>query len=147
MAAVSIEGAIFEALATLLGTLSWVKTVEFERPRIVASDWREPELPALQFFDNRAIVTHEGGDISIQWSLSIEIVLKSTQIDTVTQVVLFDKKHEVEDLIGANVDLGIQNLGMQHLRFDGWETDVTEEPYYVCRLDFTALYRKPFTGC
>lgn len=145
MATVSIEGKIFEALAVVLDAITWVKTVEYQRPRLVASDWREPELPAVQFFDNRASVTHQRGDIMVEWSLSIELILKSTELEVATQSVLFDRKKEIEDAIAANVDLGIP--GMQHLRFDGWETDTTEEPYFVCRLDFTALYKKPFTGC
>lgn len=145
MAAVSIEGKIFEALAAVLTALSWVKSVEYERPRIVAGDWLEHELPAVQFFDNRAQVTHAKGDIYVQWALSIEMILKATATNAASQTVLFDRKKEIEDAIGANVDLGIP--GMQHLRFDGWETDTTEEPYFVCRLDFTALYKKPFTGC
>lgn len=145
MAAVSIEGKIFESLATLLATLTWVNHVEYERPRVIPSDWREHELPSLQFFDNRAAVTHLKGDILVEWQLSIELTMKSTEIDVVTQTVLFDKKKEVEDLIAANVDLNV--AGMQHMRFDGWETDTTDEPYYVCRLDFTARYVKPFTGC
>lgn len=145
MAAVSIEGKIFEALAAVLETLPWVATVEYETLRILPGDWRDHELPALQFFDNRAAVAHARGDVDVQWSLSIELVLKSTVDATYTQLDLFDKKQEIESLIGANVDLGI--AGMKHLRFDGWETDATLPPYLICRLDFSALYKKPFTGC
>lgn len=147
MAAVSIEGRIFEQLATILDTLSWVETVEYERPRIVASDWREDELPAIQFFDNRAAVTHARGDVNVEWGLSIELIMKQTELADVNQIIFLDKKQEIEDLIGAHVNLDILDLGMIHMRYDGWETDVTEKPYYVCRLDFTAMYIKPFTGC
>jgi hypothetical protein len=145
MAALSIEGKIFEALATVLASLSWVKTVEYENLRVLPSEWRDFELPSLQFFDNRAIVTHARGDVDVQWSISIELTLKSTADATYSQIDLFDKKQEIETLIGANVDLGIS--GMKHLKFDGWETDATEMPYLICRIDFTALYKKSFTGC
>lgn len=145
MAASSIEGKIFEALATLLTTLSWVRTVEYENLRVLPTEWRDFELPSLQFFDNRAIVSHARGDVDVQWSISIELTLKSTADAAYTQLDLFDKKQDVENLIGANVDLGI--AGMKHLRFDGWETDATDGTYLICRLDFSALYKKPFTGC
>jgi len=145
MPATSIEGKIFEALEAVLISLPWVSTVEYKNLRILPSDWRDHELPGLQFFDNRAGVRHARGDVDVEWSLSIEIVLKSVADSHYTQLDLFDKKQSVEDIIGQNVDLGI--AGMKHLRFDGWETDATMPPYLVCRLDFTALYKKSFTGC
>lgn len=141
-----IETRILSALATLLTNgLPWVKTVQHDSVYYSPEQIRDHELPMVQFFDNKAAVTHERPQIRPEWSISVELILKSTaEQGKVSQFDLFDKKDDIENLIGQNVNLGIQ--GVQHIRYDGWETDITSAPVHICRLDFTVLYRKAYTG-
>lgn len=141
----SIETRILAEMATILKTLPWVKLVQYEQIYFSAEQVRDNEIPCIQFFDNKATVSHERSMIRPEWSISVELILRPTsEGGAVAQGDLFDKKDDIEALIGQNVNLGIP--GVEHLRYDGWETDFTSNPNLICRLDFSVLYRKTYVG-
>ena len=137
---------IFEKLAALLRTISWVRSVEWEKIRILEADFAEAHLPAIQIYDLNTSNTHQGGRVESRMQLVIELVMKQTATGVVDQGILFDRVEEIERAIGSNIDLGIS--GMLHLRYVSDTTDRhTIDPYFVAILEFEAIYLKPFTGC
>jgi len=141
-----IKRQIFEALATELSGISWVKVVNWKKIWLLDSDFNDYQIPAIQIYDTGTRNEHQGGRIQATMALSVELVLKQTSAGVVSQADLFDKVEEIESVIGANINLGIN--GMLHLRYIGDVTDLhTVDPYYIARLDFEAIYLKSFTGC
>ena len=137
---------IFEALVYQLSTLPWVKRINWEKIWLLDSDFNDSELPALQIYDTGSEFTHQGGRLEARTSLSIELVMKQTPQGAVSQGILFDRVEEIELKIGQKIDLGVK--GMLHVRYLREVTDLhTVEPYFIARLDFEAIYLKPFTGC
>jgi hypothetical protein len=139
----AIEKDIFSKLKDLLSTLSWVNTVEYENIRMYPGDFQDHEIPCIQFFDGGQALEHAHSRMKVAWAIHIELVLKQTAAGTVNKGDLLDKRQEIEQLIGSNVDLGIS--GMIHFRYTSNITDLHSiAPYYYTRMDFEALYYKPY---
>jgi hypothetical protein len=141
----AIESDILSALKTTLEGLSWVKTVEYERIRLNFSDFGGHEVPAIQLIDGGQVHLHQNRRLETTWTILIEVVMKSTSFDLVDQGVLLDRRAEVEQLIGANVDLDVP--GMIHMRYVGNVTDIhMVDPYFYSQLTFEAVFHKDYTG-
>lgn len=151
MTHISIQAQILERLTTNLTALTWAKTVNAEIVRNLFTDFNEAELPAIQIFDRApASIQPALRLINVQWPLSIELVLKSTNLHTYDQGELFDKQREIENLISSDLSLlvGGKIMGFQNLRYDGFETDLHSTPgFFATSLSFTALYSQQFPGC
>ena len=148
----SLENQILAALQDKLEELSWPKVVEYEKIKLLETDFREHELPAIQFFDNGRAFQHIQGRIEVEWNISIEIVMKRTSADVVDQGILLDRSEEVERKIGSNVTLGL-NINnppvgnVVHVKYLSAITDLhTVEPFFISILNFSVNYFKPFTG-
>lgn len=141
-----IKRQIFEALATRLSTLAWVKLVSWEKVRLTESDFQDHEIPCIQMYDTGALNTHQGGRVEARMGIIVELVLKQTTSMVVNQGILFDYVEEIEQLIGGQIDLGV--AGVLHLRYVSDNTDLhTINPFYYASLEFEAIYLKSFTGC
>lgn len=141
-----IDKQIMETLETVLKTLPWVKLVSWKKLRIGVSDFRETELPAIQFYGTGQDMKHQHGKLEVTWRISIEVLLKSKCTGELDMGDLFDKQQEVEQVIGANPNLGIP--GVIHFRYIGNQSDLyTILPIYYTRLDFECIFHKPYSGC
>lgn len=140
----TIDSDIMLHLETRLKTLSWVKLVNWKRLRLTSSDFRDSEIPMIQFYDNGQLMTHEAARLKVEWNISVELVLKSLASGEVDVADLLDKRQDVEQCIGAqSTHLGIQ--GLQHIRYIGNEPDyLSVIPFFITRMDFQALYYKPY---
>lgn len=139
----AIDRDIFEALELKLKTLSWVKLVNWKKIRITSSDFRENEVPCIQFYDAGQTITHEHARLNVQWNIAIEIILKSKADGSIDMADLLDKRQEVEQKIGSQPNLGVD--GVVHFLYLGNEPDLfTISPFYYTRLDFQAMYYKPY---
>lgn len=138
---------ILDALKTLLvAQLSWAKTVEWERIRLLSTDFKDHELPVAQFYHLRTDYEQQQGRVQGRMQIAIEVCLKSTATSVVDQRDLFDKMDDVLKAIGTQPNLGIP--GVIHLRLLGDETDLHSiTPHYIGILNFEALYLTTFTGC
>jgi len=137
---------ILSALQTRLETLTWIKTVSYKKMRLHLADFQEHELPAVQFFDEGEAYTHEQARLKTEWNITLELVMKSTVAGVVDQEELMDKKEEIERCIGAQVQLGLNNTGIIHMRYLSSITDLHSfEPFYVARLTFQAIFYKNYT--
>lgn len=138
---------ILDALKTLLTSkLTWAKVVEWERIRILTSDFQDHEIPVVQFYHTRTDYTHQQGRVEGRMNFNIEVCLKSSTAAEVDQKDLFDKMDDVLKAIGTSPNLGVS--GVIHLRYLGDETDAhTVLPHYIGVLNFEAIYLTTYTGC
>jgi hypothetical protein len=135
---------IFDALKTQLEQLTWAKGVEWEKIRILASDFAEYEVPRIQFYHVSTSYTHEQGRLLAAMLINVELVTMSTAANFADQRTLFDLQEEVEQMIGSEANLGVQ--GVIHVRYISDETDLHSiEPYFIASLTFEVIYHKPYT--
>jgi hypothetical protein len=148
----SLESMIMSSLQSKLQELSWPKVVEYEKIKLLSSDFRASELPAIQFYDSGRGFKHSQGRIEVEWGITIEIVMKRTSSDAVDQGLLLDRSEEVERKIGENVELGLASnapiIGnVVHVKYLNAITDLhTVDPYFISLLNFSVNYFKPYTG-
>ena len=148
----SMQRLIFEKMKTKFEELTWVNTVDYEKIRLFESDFHEHELPLIQMYDLRERSRHVQGRVSVEWSIAVEVVMQSTETDTVNQGILLDRKFETKEKIGDNVrlDLGTEPATTGrfiHVAYRGSLTDLhLIPPMFMARLDFEALYEEPYTG-
>lgn len=140
----SIDKDIMLHIEDRLQTLTWVKLVNWKRLRLTSSDFLDHEIPLIQFYDNGQRLTHEAARLRVEWSISVELVLKSFATGEIDVEDLLDKRQDVEQCLGAqSTHLGIQ--GLQHIRYLSNEPDyLSVSPFFITRLDFEALYYKPY---
>ena len=145
MPAISMDRQILAALKAKLSELTWAKSVNYESPKLLFSDFRDHEIPGIQFYDGGQLITHEGPRVKCDWDIIIELVLKKKSSMTVNQLELMDYKHDIELKIGANVNLGIP--GVIHAKYSNSVTDLhSVDGFYTATLTFSVMFYKDFTG-
>ena len=90
----SLENSILAALQGILQELTWQKSVEYEKIKLLSTDFREHELPGIQFYDSGRSIAHVQGRIEVDWNITIEILMKRTSTDVVDQGILLDRTEE-----------------------------------------------------
>jgi hypothetical protein len=147
----SIESQIQTELRTILLTLPWPKYVEFERIRIKLTDFREHELPAIQFYDLGKTYTRLQGRSDVVWSILVEIIMKKSTTDLVNQGLLQDRMNDVHNKVGEFPQLGLTTLPVTEGTMTaivpfGESTDLhMEDPFYTGGITFNASYLKPYS--
>lgn len=138
-----IRSDIFDALKTRLSSITGIKTVNWDRIRVSESDFADHEVPAIQFYAGTTTYTHQQGQILAETEIAIEVILRGSS--DINQADLLDLMEEVEQAIGNNPSLGVS--GMLHMVYVSDEIDLhTIDPFYIGRLVFQAVYRKPYVG-
>lgn len=141
----SIESDIADAIVNIVTAIPAIKTVNFDKVILATSDFRDHELPAVQLWDVFQSVEHQRGRILVNWSLSLELIMKSLTSGTVVQKDLWELRRTIQLALWANPNLGIP--GVVHMVYTGNITDLhTVEPYYISRLDFDVQYYDNLTG-
>ena len=126
-------------------TLTDVKTVNFDRVQLAISDFRDHEVPAIQFWDVAQVIAHERGRIRVGWAISLEIIMKSLTSGTVTQNELWDLRRRVQLALWETPNLNIPTV--IHMIYNSNITDLhTVEPFYIARLDFEVAYYDDLPG-
>jgi hypothetical protein len=143
----SMKRQLFDALeAQLVAALPWAKTISWQKIKILAGDFPEWELPAVQFYHLHTDYNHSQGRIEGDMRLVIEVVTKSGTAGSVDQRTLFDLMEDIELAVGANPNLGIP--GVYHCKYISDDCDIHAiEPFHVGALTFGVLHRKGFSGC
>lgn len=149
----SMESDILTNLKTRLEELTWQNTVEIENIKLLSTDFRDHETPAIQIYDGgKNIEQHQQQRVQIRWQITIETVMKQKTNDPVTQTVLLDRVEEIERKIGANVQLDLGSASssqgeMIHVRYLNAITDLHAlAPFYIAVMNFEVIYLKPYTG-
>ena len=141
-----IKTDILEALELKLKELPWAKSVEWKRIRLMAGDFADHDVPAIQFYAGATNYTHFTGRLEASTEISIELVMMQTSASVVEPQDVMNYAEDIELKIGESPNLGIP--GMVHLKYLSDEIDLhTIEPYYYVRLTFAAIYHKRFSGC
>lgn len=146
----SIRTQIAEALVARIATLvpTYLKVVEFDTVRLLATDFQEWELPGIQIIDLGEVNQYDGSGVGKKtWNLSIEIVIGpviSTNYQPV-QADLWDLMERVENLLGGRPNLGIPQV--LHGLLLGSSTDLhLIKPLYTARIDYAFVYHQHLSG-
>lgn len=135
----STKSRIAKALTTVLEGMPVLNYVAFDRVRLYTSDFRENELPAAQFIDVTEQIVHERNRVQRTWSISLEVVHKSTENGYVSQQTMWNLEYQIARKIWEVPNLGIP--GVLHCRYIANSTDLhLMEPFYLLRMDFDVLY-------
>lgn len=145
MVAQSMKDKIAAKLVERLKALPSLATVEFDRVRLRSDDFMGVDCPAVQLIDVAERVEHEARRAKKTWSLALELVMRSSENQSVSQRDLWNLQYEVERVLWTQPNLGIP--GMIHLRYMGSQTDLhLLDPYFFVRLDLEALYYEPLVS-
>lgn len=136
-----MKSIISEAILEKLAGITRVKYLSFDKIKILQSDFKDNELPAIQLIDVSESVIHEQNRTKNTWLITLEVVMRGSENEPIGQQDLWNMEYEIKRKLWADPTLGIKNKGMIHLRLLGTQTDLhLLEPFYFCRMDFEALY-------
>jgi len=135
----STKTRIARALKAILDGMPVFNYVSFDRIKLYVSDFRENELPAAQFIDVTETITHERNRVLRTWSITLEVVNKSTDNGYISQEDMWDIEYQIARKIWAMPNLGIP--GVVHCKYITNSTDLhLLEPFYLLRMDFDVVY-------
>lgn len=142
----SIESDIVDALVAIIeAQIPEVVTINFDKIKVAITDFEDHEVPAVQFWDNGQAITHQRGRVLVDWSMSLELIMKSEFDGEVDQKGLFELRRKIQLALWDNPNLGIP--GVVHLIYTGNISDLhLLEPYYIARLDFIVQFYDNLTG-
>jgi hypothetical protein len=145
LVAQSMKDRIAKKLVERLQQIPSLRTVEFDRVRLRADDFMSVDCPAVQVIDVAETIEHEGRRAKKTWSLALELVMRGTADQPISQRDLWNLQYEVERMLWGIPNLGIP--GMIHLRYLGSQTDLhLLDPYFFARLDLEAIYYEPLVS-
>jgi len=120
-------------------TIPVIKYVSFDKIRLLAADFKDFEIPAIQLIDVAMSSVHEAARAKKNWQISLELVMKHSENGEVHQPDLWNLENEVLRKLWAQPNLGIK--GVIQMNFLGSQTDLhLLEPYYFARLDFEVMF-------
>jgi hypothetical protein len=141
----AIDAQILDAFQTTLESLPWGPKVESENIIIGLSDTQDHEHPLIQIYDNGQSFTHEKGRIRVRWEIIVELVLRSSSTTTINMRTLLNRRQEIEQAIGENVNLGIS--GVFNVLYLQNTPDIhLARPFYMTELTFVVDYYKPYVS-
>jgi hypothetical protein len=135
----STKSKIADALKAIIQGMPIFNYVAFDKIKLLASDFGPTEIPGAQFIDVAETITHERNRAKREWQLTLEVVLRSSQDEEVTQQDLWNIEYQISRKIWAVPNLGIP--GVIHCLYVSNSTDLhLLEPFYLLRMDFSVLY-------
>lgn len=141
----SMKSRIADALMNRLREVRSIQSIEFDQVRLRSDDFMSVDCPAIQLIDITETIEHERSRAKKTWSLALELVMKATADNPISQQDLWNLQYEVERMLWGNPNLGIP--GVIHLRYLGSTTDLhLLDPYYFTRLDLEVLYYEPLVS-
>lgn len=130
---------IATALKNLIDGISSITTVSFDQIKLLASDFQEFELPAVQIVDMAEDSVHEQGRALKTWNLSLEIVIGPKPNYIPTQPDLWDLLETLETEIFKEPKLGLSYV--TQITLLGSTTDLhILQPLYTARMDLQIGY-------
>ena len=146
----SIDRQIFERLNTVLSDLlvsngGWAKSVREDFILDGDTQVYPHEMPLIQISDEGQNLDHLRGRMDTLQEITIEIWSYSESGGGVTAGEMRDRRAEVEQLLGQNVNLGIP-AGL-HFRYNGNSGPVRiRDNLYLVALFLEYRFYKPFSG-
>lgn len=147
----SFERQVFEKLKEILTAgCTWANHVDFEVIKLAVSDFKDTQLPAIQFwFDEEPFDAgksqrgHRAADIRI----TIEVILKPTFEVPITQGDLLDRLRDIREVLGQNIQLSIQGQMWQTVPIRATRDFVTQTPYMIGQLAISVTGQVPYGTC
>jgi hypothetical protein len=140
-----IDAQILDAFHVTFAALPWVKKVESENIIIGISETQDHELPLVQVYDNGQTFTHEKGRVRVTWEIIVELVLRSSSSTTVNMRTLMNRRQDLEQAMGENVNLGIP--GVIAVKYTRNTPDIhVVRPFYMTELVFQVDYYKRYVS-
>jgi hypothetical protein len=141
----SMKAKIAREIMAICATIPVVKYVAFDKVKLLAADFLETEIPAIQLIDVNLTSVHEMSRSKNNWQIALELLMKSDESVTVSQSDLWNLEYEVKRKLWANPGLPGVSAGaggkVIQMNFIGSQTDLhLLEPYYFSRLDFEVVY-------
>jgi hypothetical protein len=134
---------ICNAIVQKLNTIRQIRTVVSDRVLISTDDFSEVTLPAIQFIDLNEKIEHEQSRTKNTWLFNLELVMKGSQWESVTQQDLWNLMYLVAREMGSQPNFGIP--GVIHVKYLNNQTDLhLLESHYIAKLTFEVLYYEPF---
>src|SRR5210317_1758155 len=129
----SIESDISDKIVSIIeNDVTGINYVSFDKIKLAISDFEPHELPAVQIWDNGQAPQHQRGRILVDWSLSLELIMRSEITGEVDQKGLFEKRREIQLALWDRPNLNIP--GVTHLIYTGNITDLhLLQPNYIAR--------------
>lgn len=147
MSVILTDKYILRKFEEVLSELTWAKLVTWKNIRLAASEFRDHEIPCIQIYAPKQFHEHSQRRVLTTMIVHVELVLKQKVSGIVDIEECMDKRQEIEQKIGENVQLRLINSGIVHVKYVISEDDFhTIKPFYVTRLDFEVLYYKPYVG-
>lgn len=141
----STKSKIAKALKALIEDIPVFKYVAFDKVKLLASDFMPHEIPGAQFIDLVETVIHERNRSRREWAIVLEVVLRSSQDEIMSQQDLWNIEYEIARKIWAVPGLGIP--GVIHCQYTSNSTDLfLLQPFYTLRMDFFVIYHEPLVS-
>lgn len=135
----SMKSKIAQAITAKLESVKSLNYISFDRVKLLASDFHEYELPAVQLIDVALSNEHEQLRAKKFWQIALELVMKGSQHGGVSQEDLWNLEYEILRRLWSVPNLGIK--GVIHMKFLSSSTDLhILDPYYTARLDFEVQF-------
>jgi len=135
----SMKAKIAREIVSRCETIAVVKYVAFDKVRLLASDFKDFEIPAIQLIDVGMTSIHEMARAKKTWQITLELLMRGDQYNQVSQEDLWNLENEVLRKLWANPNLGIP--GVIQMVFLGSTTDLhLLEPFYYSKLDFQVVF-------
>lgn len=146
----SFERQVFESLKSILAAgLTWARSCDFEIVKLAISEFKDTELPAVQFWldEEPFDVTKQRGHAQVDIRITIEIVMKPTAAEPLTQGDFLDRLSDVREVLSDNVTLNINGKMQQVVPVRAARDYVTQEPYMVGQLQISVTGQVPYGDC
>lgn len=141
----STKSKIADALKALLSSMPVFKYVAFDKVKLLASDFMPHEIPGAQFIDLAETVVHERNRSRREWAIALEIVLRTSENEEITQQDLWNIEYQVARKIWEVPGLGIP--GVIHCQYTSNSTDLhLLAPFYLLKMDFFVIYHEPLVS-
>jgi hypothetical protein len=138
----SMRTKIATAICTKLATITELKYICFDRVRMLASDFQDWEIPAVQLIDYGDDNEHSQRRALKRWNVSLEIVMGDKTTGIINQKNLWDLEQKIEETLFSQPNLVIP--GVVHMILLGSTTDLhTLAPFYTARIDIQIEYFQP----
>lgn len=126
---------IADKIVEILKTVRDVRTVTFDKVKLLASDFTETEIPAIQLIDVSQTGNHEQSRVKYMWLIALELTMKQTADKACDQRALWNLEYQVKRKLWTTPNLGVP--GVVHMQFVNAETDLhLLEPFYFARIFF-----------
>lgn len=130
---------IARAIIARLDGVAWLRYRSFDRVKLLASDFGEAEIPAIQLIDVGLEATHEGVRSLNTWEVALELLLRPSEREGISQQKLWNKLYEIKRKLWAVPNFGI--AGVIQAVYLGENVDLhTLDPFYFARLRFQVVY-------